>query len=715
MNSAHHLPLSSGEPADSMILRNRTTPEPRQSPRAFDRCTPSRFSRHAAGLENCCKYANSSLGAAQKSAKPDDALIGQDTIERVRQQASLVAVVEETVRLQRRGRSLIGLCPFHKEKTPSFHVNPERGFYHCFGCGVSGDAIRFVQETQGLSFIEAVRELAERFGVAVVEVGTDAERRGQTELRRRQTEFYDVSNAAAAFFEQMARQHPLARYAQAELARRGLVSDAPTSAVANALQAFRVGYAPLGWDELTKHLRTVGLSHSAAEAVGLIVPRKNRPGHYDRFRHRLMFAIMDPQGRVIAFSGRTLPMPEAAELEPLGLSVPSDSANQQQAPAKYLNSPESPIYKKREALFGWFQARNGIREAGQAIVVEGNFDVVSLHARGVTNVVAPLGTAFTTEQAHLIRRLAQDVCLLFDGDKAGRRAVRASRDAIRDAGLGCKVASLPEGIDPDELVRKEGPAGISRTVAAARGLLEYLIDSVLDAGFAADDALAQSARIKEVTDLLAAETDPSVRALATRYADQIAGRLGVADAQTFSALERRVRAALTSVGSTAPKRPGDSGDSKREPTNRPQSQSTPIGLEILGILLDHPQLLDSSELSESAVFLEGDIAAAVAAAKSTMTGHPVLATEQFLAKLPGSVYPFAASRLAAPLYESLEDAKTVLAQNINKLVRLEQVRQKNDAIAALRRAAAAGDFNAELALLEQQFSQAQQRHGVGER
>ena len=298
-------------------------------------------------------------------------MIGQDTIERVRQQASLVAVVEESVRLQRRGRSSVGLCPFHKEKTPSFHVNPERGFYHCFGCGVSGDAIRFVQETQGLSFIEAVRELADRCGITVVEVGSDAEQRSQFELRRRQNEFYDVSNCAAAFFERMLREHPLRAQAETELTRRGLTIDSPTGSIANALQAFRVGYAPYGWDELTNHLRTVGLSHAAAEAVGLVVPRKNRPGHYDRFRQRLMFAIMDPQGRVIAFSGRTLPAPEAAQVQQLGAAIATESTTQQPAPAKYLNFPESPIYRKREALFGWFQARNAIRESSQAIVVEG--------------------------------------------------------------------------------------------------------------------------------------------------------------------------------------------------------------------------------------------------------------------------------------------------------------------------------------------------------
>jgi DNA primase len=643
---------------------------------------------------------------------PASALIGQETIERVRQQASIVAVIGDSVRLQRRGRSLTGLCPFHKEKTPSFHVNPERGFYHCFGCGVSGDAIRFVQETQGLPFVDAVRELAERFSIPIVEVGTDSDRRQQLEMRRRQLEYYDVSNAAAAFFEQMLREHPLRSFAHNELQKRGLSFDSPTGPIANTLQAFRVGYAPLGWDDLTKHLRQFGLSHSAAEAVGLIVPRKNRPGHYDRFRHRLMFAVMDPQGRVIAFSGRTLPMPDTATLQQVGLSAFGDTTNQE-PPAKYLNSPESPIYRKREALFGWFQARHAIRDAGQAVVVEGNFDVVSLHARGVSNVVAPLGTAFTTEQAQLIRRLASDVCLLFDGDNAGRRAVRASREAIKASGLGCKVASLPDGIDPDELVRKSGREAIEQTVRAARGMLEYLIDSVLGSGFTADDALAQSAKIKEVTELLASETEPSVRALANRYADQIAARLGIADANTFAALSRTVRNALNAPAPSPSV--GADRNTKAPQQRRPLDLSMRIGLEILGALLDHPTLLDSSELSESAVFLEGDIAAAVAAARSTMTGNPVIATEQFLAKIPDSIHSFAASRLAAPLYETVDDARTVLLQNVTKLSRLEQTRNKNEAISALQRAAAAGDFDTELALLKQQFNQAQQRHGVGER
>ena len=215
-------------------------------------------------------------------------MIAQETIDRIRQQTGLVELIGETVKLVRRGRTHVGLCPFHKEKTPSFHINEERGFYHCFGCGQHGDAFKFVQEVEGLEFIEAVRRLAERAGVQIVETANDAERRRQGEARRRQQELFDAGEGAAAFFERMLREHSLSKYAHEELAKRGLVAESPVGPIADALQAFRIGYAPQGWDSLTQHLREAGLSARAAEAVGLIVPRKSGSGHYDRFRHRLM-------------------------------------------------------------------------------------------------------------------------------------------------------------------------------------------------------------------------------------------------------------------------------------------------------------------------------------------------------------------------------------------------------------------------------------------
>ncbi len=333
-------------------------------------------------------------------------MIGQDTIERVRQQTGIVALVGETVKLQKRGRSHVGLCPFHKEKTPSFHVNEERGFYHCFGCGAHGDAFRFVMEVEGLAFVEAIRRLAERAGIQVVETANDAERKQHAEARRRQDELYAVGSAAAEFYERMLREHPSDVTRSASSSDEACAPRIPTSPIADALQAFRVGYAPYGWDALVEaSARCAACRHHAAEQVGLLVPRKTGSGHYDRFRHRLMFAVLDLQGRVIAFSGRALDDPSDEELRVSGIERAGTSTD---APAKYVNSPESPIYEKREAVFGLYQARQSVRDSSQCILVEGNFDVLSLHARGIKNVVAPLGTAFTLEQAQTNQTLLSE-------------------------------------------------------------------------------------------------------------------------------------------------------------------------------------------------------------------------------------------------------------------------------------------------------------------
>lgn len=622
----------------------------------------------------------------------------------------MVAIVGEAVKLQRRGRSYVGLCPFHKEKSPSFHVNDERGFYHCFGCGVSGDVFRFVQETQGLSFIEAVRALAERAGVEIVEQASEPERRQLAEARRRQQELYDVGNAAASFFESMLRENPLRGYAEAELARRALVTDSPTSEIAQALQAFRVGYAPYGWDGLASHLKKAGLSLQAAEKVGLVMPRRSGSGYYDRFRHRLMFAVLDVQGRVIAFSGRALEEPDGAALARAGLPALGASDG---PPAKYINSPESPIYRKREAVFGLFQARDSIRQQETAVLVEGNFDVVSLHARGIKNVVAPLGTAFTVEQARQLKRFAPNVVLLFDGDNAGRRAAAAAREPCREAALNARVAPLPNGTDPDELIRTAGVETLSRIVRNASGLLEYLIDQALSTTFNAADVRAQAVRIKAVTELLASEDDPTVRALATRHADHIAERLGIADATTFAALGRIVEQALAPKAATAENRP--KGPSLEPPARaRSRDRRGELTLEIFGAILDYPELLDTPEVQDGVQLLEGELAVAIVTLRQNRDAVQ-LCPEQVLAKLAPSIHPFAAARLAAPRHVKVEDARTELLGNVDKLKRLELKRQRSAVVEDLERAAKAGDFEQEMLLLREHMRRARERHGLGER
>ncbi|HSO36506.1 MAG TPA: DNA primase, partial [Labilithrix sp.] len=438
-------------------------------------------------------------------------MISPETIALVRERTDIVAVITEGVSsLKRRGRSFVGLCPFHKEKSPSFHVNPDRGFFHCFGCKESGSAIDFLMKHEGYTFPEAVRALAERAGIPIEEERGTPQSSEADRQRKAREDLYAVNALAATFFEQELRKNEHREYALEELARRGLVPGKDPK-IDEVLQAFRIGYAPGAWDGLTTFLKAQGVSPVAAETVGLLVPRSSGSGYYDRFRHRLMFAVVDPQGRVVAFSGRALRELPAVEPRPglvrLGPDAQDPDAHK---PPKYINSPESPIYTKGQMLFGIHQARHSIRQEELAVLVEGNFDVVSLHALGITNVVAPLGTAFTTDQAKLLKRSAPDIVFLFDGDAAGRKAARLSREAVRAAGLSARVADLPNGIDPDELARTKGKQAVVDLLASAKGLLEALIQMSLDESFTQADAYEKQARIAFVAKLIAEEDDPMV-------------------------------------------------------------------------------------------------------------------------------------------------------------------------------------------------------------
>ena len=631
------------------------------------------------------------------------AVIGQDTLDRIRRETDLVALIGESLKLQKRGRSYVGLCPFHKEKSPSFHVNPERGFYHCFGCHESGDAIKFVQHVEGLEFTEAVQRLAERTGIELALHVTEVERRQQMDARRRSDELFEVMSTAAAWFERMLREHSLAAHGHAELERRALVAHSATDATADALQAFRIGYAPFGWDGLVKHLRESGASLAAAERVGLIASRKSGSGYYDRFRHRLMFAVLDAQGRVIAFSGRALDDPTPEELNELGLDVPAANAEK---PAKYYNSPESAIYRKREALFGIYQARQGIRNADFCVLVEGNFDVVSLHARGIKNVIAPLGTAFTLEQAQQIRRFCSDVVFLFDGDEAGRRAVRAAREVCQKVGLSARVATLPDGVDPDDLARKQGAEGVQRVLSAARPLLAFLIDGLLDNPSARVDVVGQAALIREVGELLNSEPDPSVRALAEKeHVPRLAQRLNVSDARTLLDLERALgRTAVPTSGPT-----GAAAAAAPSPARaRSRDRRAEIAFEILGSFLDYPELVNEPDFAEAVALLEGDAAAALAALRQAWERDGLRNPEVVLAKLAPAIHPFARARLAAPRHARPEDARAEVSGNVRQLKTLVLSRDKKTAVEELERAARTGDFEQQQVLLQALFLKARQ-------
>lgn len=638
-------------------------------------------------------------------------MISQETIERIRERVSIASIIGESVKLQRRGRSLLGLCPFHKEKTPSFHVNEERGRYHCFGCQASGDVFRFVQETEGLTFIEAIKRLGEKAGIEVEDDLSDQDRQREQAARRREQGFYELNATAATFFEQMLTTHPGRAAATRELERRGLDLTGDAGA---ALRAFRVGYAPGSWDELALHLRRAGHDLHAAEALGLVAPRRQGEGYYDRFRQRLMFAILDLSGRVVGFSGRALEEPAKGE----------ERSAAAEPPAKYINSPESPIYKKRNVVFGLFQARSALRDGRAAIVVEGNFDVVSLHARGLPRAVAPLGTAFTVEQGRAIRRFTGEIVLLFDGDRAGREATLKAQAPAEEAGLAVRVARLPEGSDPDDFSRAKGTPALESVLAASRSMLDYRISELLDERLAHDDPAARARKVQKVVELLNAETDPAVRAMAEQYALKLGAGLGVADARTFEVLARRITATLQ-------KPAGGDGASKPKGASPRLRGPAKITHDIVGALLDFPALLDSEALLSYANEMEGDLAAAVACLEQARAGGhspSPLARSQFmegqlaegagphidftvaLAKLPETLRPFVEARLAAPLYTSIEVAEKVLQRNITSLRNMEFAKLKSSTISELEKAR--GDADQEDRLLRENMERARKRRGM---
>lgn len=546
-------------------------------------------------------------------------MISQATIEAVKARTNIADLIGETMRITRRGRAFLGLCPFHKEKSPSFSVNPERGVFYCFGCKEHGGAIDFVMKSEGLTFPEAVRSLAERAGIEVQDGATDNERREAEAARRAKDDLYAVNALAATFYEFSmrggpgVRAHTLAPLALAEMERRGL------DVAGAAVQAFRVGYAPHAWDGLTAYLAKNGVSPATAERVGLLIPRTSGDGHYDRFRHRLMFPVLDVSGRVIAFSGRALPESDGAP--PLA-----------EKPAKYINSPESPIYTKGEHLFGLYQARQAIRQRGDAALVEGNFDVVGLHARGIANVVAPLGTAFTETQARLLKRFTPSVTVMFDGDAAGNKATFAARVPCRAAGLSARAVAMPRGLDPDDLAQKRGHAAVRTLLLSAQPITHRLLDILLrDGEMEGKPIHDQATRARAAVQLITEAGDEIERTMLQSYAEQLTASLGVGSVAELEALAR-------------PRAPRQAEPAKR------LSLAEELSVAMLGALLDFPALLGQQEIEAPLSAMAGDAVFGVLA----MRDGPI--AEDMVDRMPESIRPYVARRLAAPVFDTTEQA-----------------------------------------------------------
>lgn len=395
-------------------------------------------------------------------------MIPEDIINEIKYRNDIETAVSQYVNLKRRGKNLVGLCPFHSEKTPSFTVYPENGSFYCFGCGVGGDVFTFTGLIENLDYMESIKLLAERSGIFLPQDGYD------DSMQRLKKKIYDINRDTARFFHSFL-MSPGGKWALDYLTGRGLT--------VKTIKHFGLGAAPDSWDALIHHLKEKGYTESDMLAAN-VIGKSNRGGIYDRFRKRVMFPIINIRGNIVAFSGRAMP-------------------GEDKQGGKYVNTSDTPVYKKSENLFGINFAKSVCSE--RVILVEGNMDVISLHQAGFENTVAPLGTAFTTEQANLLSRYTKEIVLMLDADAAGQKAVRRASGLLENTGLSVRVVVVPDGKDPDEYIKKNGKERFAALLEGAVSDMEYkLLTVAKDIDLNSEDGrlkyLAAAAEIIAATD-----------------------------------------------------------------------------------------------------------------------------------------------------------------------------------------------------------------------
>lgn len=397
--------------------------------------------------------------------------MGVDSKAQVLQATDIAALIGGSVALQRRGKSFVGLCPFHQEKTPSFHVHPAKQFFYCFGCKAHGNAIDFVMKRDRLEFKEALEVLARAAGIELPKYGGSGPKAGEKQA------LVEANSAACSLFGNLLSHPQDGQAARDYLAKRGFSAE--------SISRWQIGFAPAGWDNLLRSAVGRKFSPQVLLQAGLIKARDNDRGggFYDTFRNRIMFPIRDEAGRIIAFGGRVMPGSED--------------------PAKYLNSPETPLFSKGRCIFGIDLARQRIVETRTAVVVEGYLDVIGTHQFGFTNVVSVLGTAMTEQHITVLRRFADRIVLLFDADSAGDAAVARTVQLFLTQPVEIAVASMPEGVDPDEFLLSHGSGAFDELLSNATDALSYAWKQLVRQFAASGDLTGQQKAAAQYLELLA--------------------------------------------------------------------------------------------------------------------------------------------------------------------------------------------------------------------
>jgi DNA primase len=479
--------------------------------------------------------------------------IPEETINEIRNAGSIVDIIGEFVALKKAGQNWVGLCPFHAEKTPSFTVTPQKDMYYCFGCGEGGNIFSFLMKQQGISFPEAVKQLADRYGVRLPEKRISPQEMKNLAKREK---MFALNRLALRFYRHVLVKDALGGVARGYLDRRGIQAE--------TREIFQLGFAPAGWDHLVRYLRHQGAPLELAAQIGLVAPRKDGAGYYDRLRDRIVFPITDPGGQVIGFGGRVL----------------------DDALPKYINSPESSLYAKGRCLYGLEIARKHCRNAEQVYIVEGYFDVIALHQSGIRQTVGTLGTALTEDHIKLIRGLVGatgKAILVFDSDEAGMKAAKRSVALFEKGLVEFRVLVLPPGEDPDSFVRARGSQAFQALAQNAQTAVPFLTEMAIT-----QYGLSLEGRIRVLSEVgppLGAMTDPGARAVYVKY---LAERLDIDEAAVLA------KVAQATPHGTAASDAGSGRSSARPPQQSPRKpQSSRIRVEqaVVAMMLQYPPIL----------------------------------------------------------------------------------------------------------------------------
>ena len=423
-----------------------------------------------------------------------------ETIDAVRERVDIVDVISQHLALKKAGKNYRALCPFHQEKTASFMVNAEKQIFHCFGCGAGGDVFTFLMRYENLAFYDALTELAQRAGVTIPKGGNRPEDEKKREL------LFDINQTAADYFHASLVNRKAGSAARDYLAKRGIRQE--------TIEQYRLGYAPPGWTNLVNLFRERSIDPKVAQILGLIIPRKQE-GWYDQFRNRVIFPIMNTSGGIVGFGGGAI----------------------DDAMPKYLNSSESLIYKKSRSIYGIQTAGKEIRQRDLALIVEGYFDLLTLHQSGFRNAVAPLGTALTRDQVRIMKRYTRNFVIMFDPDEAGIGATFRALDPFMEEEIHPRTITLPDGHDPDSFVRKEGPEALAEALERAVPLMDAFIEYTLNRGNL--KTVAGKVQIgRAILPVLKKLRDPLERRL---YASLVSERLGVKERDLFPIVEENRR------------------------------------------------------------------------------------------------------------------------------------------------------------------------------